>query len=95
MFDEDAAVHHDEDSGLACFLRGFFVNDTFLHPNGGHFELDRLIDDFLNELRPAKDIDDVNFFRHVVQRPIGFLAEAFFDPRIYRNHSIALALHVG
>src|SRR5437870_1338541 len=60
VFDQDTAIHHDEDSSRTGFLCGFFVDDFLLHPDGGNFQLDRLIDNFFHEFRPAKNIDDVD-----------------------------------
>ena len=47
-------MHHDEDSGRAGFLRGFFVDNFLLHPHSGNLQLNGLIDDLLHKLRPSK-----------------------------------------
>jgi hypothetical protein len=36
VFFQDAKIHDYEHPSLAGFLCGFFVNDFFLHPNGGN-----------------------------------------------------------
>ena len=73
MFQKDAAVHHHEYSRLTRFLRCLLVHNLLLHPHGWHLELDSLVDDFL--IRPAEDVDDVDLFRHVEQRRVGFFAQ--------------------
>ena len=97
MVFEDAAVHHYEDARPARLVCGSFVDYFFLHPNGGDFELDGLVDNFFDELRPAENIDEVDFLRlrNVEQRRISFLAQALLDLRIYRDDTISVALHVG
>src|SRR5579862_9830019 len=92
---QDAAVHHHKNSRFPCLFRGLLVNYIFLHPNGWHFELDRLIDNFPHKFRTAKNIDDVDLPRNIEQARVRFLTQALFDVRIYRNDPIAVALHVG
>ena len=68
MLDQDTAIHHDKDSGRTGFLCGFFVDNFFLHPDGGNFQLDRLINNFFHEFRPAKNVNDVDLLGNIEQR---------------------------
>src|SRR5579872_676966 len=95
VFLQDTQVHHNEDSRFASFLSGFLVDDIFLHPDCGNFQFDCLIDNLFYKFGPAKNIDDVDFLRHVRQRGVCFLAKTFVDLRIDGNDAIAVALHVG
>ena len=45
MLLEDAAIHDDQKAGLAGALRGRFVDDAFLEPDGPGAGPDGLIDD--------------------------------------------------
>ena len=54
MFLQDAVVHHHEDSRLARLLRRFLMDHFFLHPDRGNFQLDCLIDHFLNKFRSGE-----------------------------------------
>src|SRR6266576_7093959 len=62
---KDTSVHDYEDSSLAGFLGSFFVNHLFLHPHDRDLQLDRLIDHCFHELRPAKNVYDVDLFRYI------------------------------
>src|SRR5215472_3300104 len=95
VFLKDTTVHHDEDSSLARLLRSPLVDHVLLHPDGRHFELHRLIDDFLNKFRAAKNIDDVDFLRYVKQRWVGFFSKTLINIRIHRDDSVSVALHVS
>ena len=63
VFLQDAAIHDHEDAGLAGFLRRLFVNDALLHPDHGHLQADRLVDNLFHKFGPAEDVDDVDFLR--------------------------------
>src|SRR5579864_8727640 len=43
----------------------------------------------------AEDIHDVDLLRHIEQRGVSFLAQAFFNVRIHWNDAVSVALHVG
>jgi hypothetical protein len=66
-----------------------------LHPDRRHVELNRLIDDRLDEFGAPENVNDVDLLRHLKQRPIGLLSQAFLNPGIHRNDAVAVALHVG
>lgn len=91
---ENAAVHYHKEAGFARLLSSFFVDDFFLHPNGGYAQLDRLVNNFVNEFRSTEDVDDVDLLRNIAQRWIGFLTQHFSNARIDRDDLIAMALHV-
>jgi len=65
VLQQDAAIHHDENSSGAGFLGGFLVNDFFLHPHGRDLQLNRLVDHFLDEFRAAENVNDVDLLGHV------------------------------
>src|SRR6266849_3384903 len=67
---QNATVHDHENAGPPRFLRRLFVDHRFLHPDGGHRQPDRLVDDSLHILRPAENIDDIDLLRNVEQRRI-------------------------
>src|SRR5580704_7768971 len=92
---QNAAIHHHEDSRPARLLGGLLVNHIFLHPDRWDFQLNRLIHNFLNKLRPPKDVHNVDFIRHVEQRSISLLAQTGIDLWIHRNDPVSMALHVG
>src|ERR1700722_689208 len=97
---QDAAIHHDQDSGGQGFSRGFFVGDPFLHPDSGNSELDGLVDNLLHKLGAPKNVYDVDLLRHVLrpnieQRSVGFFSKACVNLRIDGDNPVAVALHVG
>ena len=65
MFLQDAAIHHHENSCLAGLLSSFLVDHVFLHPDGGNLESNGLIDDWLNEFGPPKDVDDIDLLGNI------------------------------
>jgi len=95
VFFQDATVHDDENSCLACFLSGFFVDDFFLHPDGWNFQLDRLIDDLFDELGTAEDIDDVDLLANIEQGCVSGFAQGLSNFRIDWNYAITIRLHVS
>src|SRR5579863_4189464 len=99
VFLQNAAVHHHENSRLAPLLRGFFVDDVLLHPDGRKFQLNGLIDNLLHKLGSPENVYDVDLLRlalwHFQQRSVRFLAETNFDMRIHWDDAISLALHVS
>jgi hypothetical protein len=44
MLLQNAPVHDDQNPGFARFVRGFFVNHSFLHPDRRNVEANRFID---------------------------------------------------
>ena len=60
----------------------------------GNFQLDGLIHDFFHILWAAENIYDVNLLRDFQQRRVGLLPQGPMYPRIHRNDSVALRLHV-
>src|SRR5579862_3204733 len=92
---KDAAVHHYEDACLARLFRGLLVDYAFLHPDGGNFQLDRLIYNLLDKLRAAKNIHDIDLLRHIEQRCVSLFAQAFLNLRIHWNDAVPVSLHVG
>jgi hypothetical protein len=95
VFFQDAEVHHHKKARLARLFRGSFVDNLFLHPNSRYAQLDRLIDNFFNEFRAAKDVYDIDLLRDVMQRRVRLLAQDFFNAWIDRDDSITVTLHVG
>lgn len=91
---QDAEVHHHKEACLARLLRGFFIDDLFLHPDGRYAELDRVVDNFLDEFRAAEDVDDIDLLRNIAQRSIRLLAEDFLNIWIDRDDLVAVALHI-
>src|SRR6202050_1967681 len=88
---QNAAAHHHEDARLARFLGGLLVDHILLHPDRRNFQLNRLIDSFFHELRPAENVDDVNLLRHLKQRRISLLAQTGLDMRVHRNDAVTMA----
>src|SRR6266851_6793911 len=95
VFFQNAAVHHHEYPGFARFLRRLLVNHVFLHPDRRNSQLNGLIHNFFHELRPAKNVHDVDLLRYLEQRSISLLAQTGLNVRIHRNDAVTLALHVG
>ena len=95
VFFQNAAIHHNEDSGLAGFLRRFLVNDSLLHPDHGYLQADRLVHNLFHEFRPAEDVDNVNFLPDFKQRSVRLFAQRAVDLRIDRNDAINVRLHIG
>src|SRR5271169_4787200 len=90
---QNAEVHHHEDSCIPRFFSSLLVNHVFLHPDRWNLQLNRLVHNLFYELRPPKNIHNVDLLRHLEQRSVGLLAQTRFDLRIHRNDAVALILH--
>jgi hypothetical protein len=91
---EDAAVHHHKDSRLPRFLCRGLMFHFFLHPDARDAQLNRVVNDFRNELGTSEDVDDVNFLRDIEQRWVGLFAEGAVDAGIHGDNAITVKLHV-
>lgn len=93
VFDADAAVLHDVESGVSGFFRRGFVGDAELHPDHLRADGDSLIDDRWHILRLAEYIDNFDQFalfrRNGGERRPAFEAEHFVNHRIDRIDGVA------
>ena len=58
-------------------------------------DIETLIHHFLDELRPAKDVDDIDLFGNVEQRRVSLLTQALRNVRIHGNDAVSVGLHVS
>src|SRR4029077_14386309 len=82
VFFQNAAIHHNEDSGLAGFLRRFLVDDSLLHPDHRYLQAERMVHNLFRDFRPAEDVADVILLPDFKQRPARFFAQRAVDLRI-------------
>ncbi len=95
MFLQNTKIHHNEDSGLLRLFRSRLIDDSLLHPYRGSFQLNCLIDNFFDELRPPKNVDDVDLLRNIQQGGIGFFSQRLSNAGVNGNDPVSLRLHVG
>ena len=82
MIFKDAAVHDHFESGRASFCRGGLMDDPLLHPYGSCADSNRGVHKLRHELRPAKNIDNIDVLRHLSKRGVHCLAQYLCLKRI-------------
>jgi len=94
VFLQNAEVHSNEHARKSGLFGSGLVDDLFLHPYRGNFQLNCLIHDCFHEFRATKNVHDVNLLGDIEYRREGFFPQRFGDSGIYGNNLISLSLHV-
>jgi putative transposase len=94
VLDEDARVHHHEESRGARLFRGFVVHNAELHPDNFGSGTNRAIDRRRNVCGPPKNIDNLDSLGNVLHTRVTFLLEHFTLVGIHGDDSVSGALHV-
>src|SRR3954451_15734415 len=89
-----AAIHHNEQTGIARPLRRCLVDHAELHPNRLGPDRDRLVDVLTGELAAPKDVDDLYALAERAKVREAFLAEDFAGAEVgvHGDHTLAALL---
>jgi len=94
VFLQDASVHDDSESGLACRAGGFFVYDAFLKPDDAGSDANCRRYDPWDVFGAPKHVDDVDWQGDFVQRRPGSFPKDFSFVGVDRHDPITGRLHV-
>ena len=72
MILQNAPVHHDENSRARAFSAASAWTTPSCIQMAGTFSLNSLLDNLRHGFRPAKDVHDVDFLRHIQQTAYAF-----------------------
>ena len=90
MRNSHAGIHHYLQTCIACLLRGFFVDNSLLHPDDFCADLDRAIDDRRHIFRLAEDLHYIDLLGHRLQIWICLFAQDLVRGGVDGNDAIAL-----
>jgi len=90
-----AIVHDHVQTRRARPRGGVLIDDAVLEPDRARLDRDGVVDDRSHELRPPKDLDDVDGLRDLPQARIGTLTQHFVHIGIDRDDAVARALQVA
>jgi hypothetical protein len=95
VFDEEAGIFDNGETGGASFFGGGGVGDVLLEPENFGADGDGGIGDGRNVFRTAEDVDDVDGFGDIFEARVGFDAENLGFVGIDGNDFVADGLEVG